>query len=120
TVDWDGSGTKTGTVSVDLNALSPTVAGCGSIANPSAYPNSPDLPQTLKSYNDWGQINLVFVPDGDSQDGVTQRVSQPFINKNTQELKPVFLQSIRDVVLQMEFIPPPNTDGSSTFNTGSN
>ena len=29
TVDWDGSGKKTGTVSVNLNALSPTVAGCG-------------------------------------------------------------------------------------------
>ena len=27
TVDWDGSGTKSGTPSVDLNSLSPTVAG---------------------------------------------------------------------------------------------
>ena len=106
-------------MSVDLNALSPTVAGCGPIANPSAFPNSPDLPQSLKSYSDWDKVNLVFVPDGDSQDGVTQRVSQPFINKNTQELKPVFLQSIQDVALQIQFVPPPNPDGSSTFKTGS-
>ncbi len=119
TVDWDGSGTKTGTVSVNLNALSPTVAGCGPIANPSAFPNSPDLPETLKSYSDWDKISLVFVPDGDSQDGVTQRVSQPFINKNTQELKPVFLQSIQDEVLRIQFVPPPNPDGSSKFNPGS-
>jgi len=119
TIDWDGSGTKAGTASVDLNILSPTVAGCGPIANPSAFPNSPDLPQTLKSYSDWDKINLVFVPDGDTQDGVTQRVSQPFINKNTQELKPVFLQSIQDVALQIQFVPPPNPDGTSKFNTGS-
>ena len=119
TIDWDGSGTKAGTVSVDLNALSPTVAGCGPIANPTAFPISPDLPQSLKSYSDWDKVNLVFVPDGDSQDGVTQRVSQPFINKNTQELKPVFLQSIQDVALQIQFSPPPNPDGSSKFNPGS-
>ena len=96
------------------------MAGCGPIANPSTFPLTPDLPQTLKSYSDWDKVNLVFVPDGDSQDGITQRVSQPFINKNTQELKPVFLQSIEEVVNQISFIPPPNPDGSTTFNTGSN
>ena len=46
TVDWDGSGAKSGTPSVDLNSLSPTVAGCGPVNTPTAFPNSPDLPQT--------------------------------------------------------------------------
>ena len=50
---------------------------------------------------------------------MTQKVSQPFVNPNTRELKPVFLQLIQDEVNQITFIPPPNTDGSSTFNTGS-
>ena len=64
-------------------------------------------------------MNLVFTPDGDAQDGVTQKVSKPFVNPNTRELKPVFLQSIQDVANQIHFIPPPNPDGSTTFNTGS-
>lgn len=119
TIDFDGSGAKTGTPSVDLNVLSPTIAGCGPKGNPSTFPNSPDTPDTLKSYSDWDKINLVFTPDGDSQDGVVQRVSLPFINKNTQELKPIFLQSIQNSVNQISFIPPPNPDGSTTFNTGS-
>jgi hypothetical protein len=120
-VDWDGSGTISGTPSVDLNALSPTVAGCGPVNTPSAFPNSPDLPQVLtnKGFNDWNNLNLVFTPDGDAQDGVTQKVSKPFVNPNTRELQPVFLQSVQDVANQIQFIPPPNPDGSTTFNTGS-
>ena len=62
---------------------------------------------------------MVFTPDGDAQDGVTQKVSKPFVNPNTRELKPVFLQSVQDVANQIQFIPPPNPDGSTTFNTGS-
>ena len=121
TVDWDGSGGISGTPSVDLNVLSPTVAGCGPVNTPTAFPNSPDLPQLLtnKGFNDWNKLNLVFTPDGDAQDGVTQKVSKPFVNPNTRELKPVFLQSVQDVANQIQFIPPPNPDGSTTFNTGS-
>jgi hypothetical protein len=118
-VDWDGSGGILGTPSVDLNVLAPTVAGCGPVNTPTAFPNSPDLPQTLNSYSDWDKLNLVFTPDGDSQDGVTQKVSKPFLNPNTRELKPIFLVSIQNEVNQITFIPPPNPDGSTTFNTGS-
>lgn len=77
-----------GTPSVDLNMLSPTVAGCGPVNTPTAFPNSPDVPQLLtnKGFNDWNKLNLVFTPDGDAQDGVTQKVSKPFVNPNTREL----------------------------------
>jgi NHL repeat/6-bladed beta-propeller len=117
-IDFDGSGAKAGTVSADLNVLSPTIAGCGPFATPTTFPLTPDLPQTLTSHSDWDKVNLVFSNDGDSQDGVTTRVSLPFINKNTQELKPIFLQSVASDI-KVLFIPPPEPDGSSKFNTGS-
>ena len=50
---------------------------------------------------------------------MTQKVSKPFVNPNTRELQPVFLKSVQDVANQIQFIPPPNPDGSTTFNTGS-
>jgi len=116
TVDWDGSGgTPSGVRDVDINGLAPTVGGCNALA-PATTTSSGE---TSKSYSDWDKLNLVFVPDADAQDGVTQKVSQPFVNPNTRELSPIFLKTIEDEVNQITFIPPPNPDGSTTFNTGS-
>jgi hypothetical protein len=104
--DFDGSGGVTaGTVNVDLTQLS-TTGGCG-----------PTAGQTLKSYSDWDKVNLVFLPDADSQDGITQRVSVPEINENTRELAPITLQAIAEDT-KIQFVPPPNPDGSTTFKAG--
>ena len=62
---------------------------------------------------------MVFTPDGDAQDGVTQKVSKPFVNPNTQKLNQSSCKSVQDVANQIQFIPPPNPDRFTTFNTGS-
>ncbi len=115
-------------VSVDTDALITTtgtkIGGCGTITNPAPfvpYPNNPNIPERLASKSDWDKISMTFLPQPTSRDGAapTPRNSLPFINPNTRELPPVFLQAIQSAVSQVEFIPPPNPDGSSTFNTGS-
>ena len=93
----------------DINALGSKVAGCGPLS-----------PETEKSYNDWNEINLVFLQDSQSQDGVTRTISDPF--SGLLEVTPAFAIETRTKAsaLQVQFIPPPNTDGSTTFNIGAN
>lgn len=93
----------------DINNLAPTVLGCGASAG-----------QTLKSYNDWNDVKLVFLDatSGTSQDGITG--APPSTTSNTRELTPTFLNEVKDKAADsIEFIPPPNTDGSSVSNAGS-
>jgi hypothetical protein len=104
--DFSGNG-LIAAIPGDINNVGSRVAGCGPLA-----------PETENSYNDWNEINLVFLPDPDSQDGVTQPVSDPYTG--IIEVTPSFAAAIGAKAhgLQVQFIPPPNTDGSSTFNVG--
>ena len=98
--DFSGNG-QIATIPGDINSLGSKVVGCGPLS-----------PETENSYNDWNEINLVFLPDPDSQDGVT--------TSNIIEVTPSFAAAIKAKAygLQVQFIPPPNTDGSSIFNVG--
>jgi hypothetical protein len=105
--DFSGS---VGSVAGDLNNIGSVVAGCG-----------PTAGQTLKSYNDWNEVDLVFLTttNVDSQDGLYPG-DEPNIRANTRELAPPFLQAVKEKAADtIEFIPPPKTDGSSVSNTGS-
>jgi hypothetical protein len=101
---------------VDINNVAPTVkTGCGITPN-----------QSLKSFAEWKDLNLVFLADtengGDSVDGLTASDSIPYNNPLTNEFTNQVLEDIADLDddSRYQFIPPPNTDGSSVFNQGSN
>ena len=109
-IDFNGDGLTTEIIPSskgDINALGSQVAGCGPLS-----------PEVENSYNDWNEINLVFLPDGDSVDGVTKAISDPYTG--TIEVAPSFGKAIaaKAHAVDIQFIPPPSTDGSSTFNTG--
>jgi hypothetical protein len=108
--DFNGDGVSTGAPAADVNNVGSKVAGCGPLSG-----------ETEKSYNDWNDVKLQFLSDGDSQDGATTKISQPFINPGTIELGPAFDKEVaqKDDDARIRFIPPPNTDGSTTFNPGS-
>jgi Bacterial Ig-like domain/Bacterial Ig domain len=105
-LDLNGDGSYT-TPAGDINNVGSPVAGCGPLS-----------PEVENSYNDWNEINLVFLPDGDSVDGVTKQISDPYIG--TIEVTPSYGKAIaaKAHTLDIQFIPPPATDGSTTFNLG--
>jgi subtilisin len=108
--DFNGDGVTNGAPAADVNNVGSKVAGCGPLSG-----------ETERSYNDWNDVKLQFLPDGDSQDGATTKISQPYINPGTIELGPAFDKEVaqKDDDARIRFIPPPNTDGSTTFNPGS-
>jgi hypothetical protein len=91
----------------DLNNMGTIAAGCPASSG-----------QTLKSFNDWNEINLVWLADtvnngADAQDGLTS-------GGVFREMAPPFLESIKQKTADIiEFIPPPRTDGSHISNAGS-
>ena len=91
----------------DINSVGSQVGGCGPLS-----------PEVENSYSDWNEINLVFLPDGDSVDGVTKQMSDPYTG--TIEVAPSYGRAIaaKAHAVDIQFIPPPSTDGSSTYNTG--
>ena len=91
----------------DINSVGSPVAGCGPLS-----------PEVENSYNDWDAINLVFLPDQDSVDGVTKAISDPYTG--TIEVTPATGKAIsaKAHALDIQFIPPPSTAGTSTYNVG--
>ena len=83
----------------DINSVGSPVAGCGPLS-----------PEVENSYNDWDAINLVFLPDQDSVDGVTKAISDPYTG--TIEVTPATGKAIsaKAHALDIQFIPPPSTD----------
>ena len=91
----------------DINNVGSNVVGCGPLS-----------PEVENSYNDWIEINLVFLPDGDSVDGVTKQISDPYTG--TIEVGPSYGKTIaaKAHAVDIQFIPPPSTDGSTSFKSG--
>ena len=110
-IDFNGDGHTDDVIPstrTDINALASPVAGCG-----------PQSGEIENSYNDWNEINLVFLPDPDSVDGVTKAASDPYTG--VIEVTPTFKAEIKAKAFDQRviFAPYPNTDGTSTFKVGS-
>jgi len=67
-------------------------------------------PQPVRSLNDWANLNLVMLPDPESQRG-TSGPAQVDITGG-------LLKALNAEANHVVFIPPPNLDGSSAFNAG--
>ena len=103
-INWnnDADSIDTG-VSQDVNKL---ITNTG-VSVPGCNTDTPG--QVLKSYNDWVNLNLVFLPNAQSQRGTTLPQSTA---AQEREAPPVFYQALSIENKQVEFIPPPNLDGT--------
>ena len=108
--DFNGDGPSIATKPGDINSVGSQVAGCGPLS-----------PEVENSYNDWKEINLVFLPDGDSVDGVTKQMSDPYTG--TIEVGPSYGKAIEPKLMQwiynsshlhLQMDPPFSTQGTQS------